>query len=283
MRKLEAYKVDAFTTTPFTGNAAGVVPDAKGLTEREMQQIAREMNVSETAFLLPPTQKGADVKLRYFTPTSEIKLCGHATIATFALLDELSRLPKPKLKLETNVGILDIEVKEGVVWMASDPIVIEKAPVSDAEVARLLGTPSVSDVWLVKGKLFALVPGLKAMEALKPDLPAIAKLYRERKIDGFVPVSLETLDRANLTHIRYFVPGVGIDEDPVTGTAHMALAGYLLKLGKLATPARFVGEQGSFCGRAGTVIVEAEGDARDPRVRIGGRAVVSLEGALRLP
>lgn len=283
MRRLEAYKVDAFTTTPFTGNAAGVVPDAKGLTEREMQQVAREMNVSETAFLLPPSVPGADVKLRYFTPTSEIDLCGHATIATFALLDERSRLPKPKLRLETNVGLLDIEVKDRAVWMASDPIVVEKAPVSDAEVARLLGTPSVSDVLLVKRKLFALVPSLKAMEAIEPDLGAIAHLWHQKRVDGFVPVTLETLDKANLTHIRYFLPGLGIDEDPVTGTAHMALAGYLLRLGKLTTPARFTGEQGHFCGRAGTVTVEAEGDANDPRVRIGGGAVVSLEGHLVLP
>lgn len=312
MRRIEAYKVDAFTTTPYAGNPAGVVPDAKGLTEREMQQIAREMNVSETAFLLPATKPGADLKLRYFTPRSEVDLCGHATVATFHVLSSTGRLPKPKLKLETNVGILDIEVVDGTIWMQSDRVVIEPSPLGPAEVAQLLGTKHVADAMIVKRKLFATVPGLKAMESLRPDLPAIARLYEEQGIDGVVPVSFETQDRANLTHIRYFVPGVGIDEDPVTGTAHMALAGYLLRLGKIATldassgprprrvpgaPARFTGEQGAFCGRPGTVIVEVEGDANDgagqgsgfalaaaagPRVRIGGRAVVSFEGALRL-
>lgn len=283
MRRIEALKVDAFTTTPFTGNAAGVVPDAVEVSEREMQQIAREMNLSETAFLLPPTKKGADMKLRYFTPTSEIKLCGHATIATFHVLASSGRLPSPRVKLETNVGILDILVEDGMVWMSSDPVVVEPAPIEAAEIARLLGTARVADPLLVKRMLFCTVPDLKAMEALKPDMDGIAKLYRDLDVDGVVPVSFETMDKANLTHIRYFVPGLGIPEDPVTGAAHMSLAGYLLRLGKIRTPARFTGEQGAFCGRAGTVAVEVEGDAADPRVRIGGRAVVSLEGALRLP
>ncbi|HET6405058.1 MAG TPA: PhzF family phenazine biosynthesis protein [Candidatus Thermoplasmatota archaeon] len=283
MRRLEAYKVDAFTTTPFSGNAAGVVPDAKGLTEREMQLIAREMSLSETAFLLPPTAPGADAKLRYFTPTTEIKLCGHATVATFHLLSSLGRLLSPTLKLETNVGVLDVEVRDGMVWLSSDPVVVEPSPLAPDAVARLLGAPRVRDPMLVKGMLLCTVDGMKAMEALAPDLPAIARLYRERGIDGIVPVSFETHDPANLTHIRYFVPGVGIDEDPVTGAAHMSLAGYLLRLGRITSPARFTGEQGHFRGRPGVVTVDVQGDPADPRVRIGGTAVVSLEGSLRLP
>lgn len=283
MRRIEAFKVDAFTTTPFAGNPAGVVPDAKGLTEREMQQIAREMNVSETAFLLPPSKPGADMRLRYFTPTSEIKLCGHATVATFHVLSSSGRLPGPRVKLETNAGVLDVEVRDGTVWMSSDPVVVEDSPLREGEIAKLLGTERVSDALLVKGMLFCAVPGLKALEALRPDLPTIARLYREKQIDGFVPVSFETQDKANLTHIRYFVPGVGIDEDPVTGAAHMALAGYLVRVGKIKAPSRFTGEQGAFCGRPGIVIVEVDGSAADLRVRIGGRAVVSLEGALQLP
>ena len=283
MRRIEAYKVDAFTTTPFSGNPAGVVPDAKGLTEGEMQQIAREMNVSETAFLLPPAKAGADVRLRYFTPTSEIRLCGHATVATFHVLSSTGRLASARTKLETAAGVLDVEVVDGMVWMSSDPVVVEDAPVGVDAVAKLLGTERASDPLLVKRMLFCTLPGLKALESVKPDLPAIARFYHERQIDGVVAVSFETQDKANLTHIRYFVPAVGIDEDPVTGAAHMALAGYLLRLGKIRTPARFTGEQGAFCGRPGVVTIEADGDARDPRVRIGGRAVVSLEGSLWLP
>lgn len=279
MRLVDAYKVDAFTTTPFTGNTAGVVPDAKGLTDREMQLIAREMNVSETAFLLPPTLESADMRLRYFTPASEIKLCGHATIATFHLLQEQGRLAAPRLKLQTNVGVVDIEARDGEVWMASDPVTTRPSPVPAARVAQLLGTDRVADPLLVKGMLFATVPSLKAMAALQPDMAAIAR----EAPDGLAVISFETSAPDVLTRMRFFIPSLGIPEDPVTGSAHMALAGYLLRLGRIASPATFVGEQGSEMGKPGRVRVEVGGDAADPRVRIAGRAVTVLEGKLRLP
>lgn len=294
MLQVEAYKVDAFTTQPFRGNAAGVVPVAAALTEAQMQAMAREMNVSETAFLMPPSQPGAHHRLRFFTPTSEVRLCGHATVATFHLLAETRRIPVPyRAKLETGAGVLDIEVRAGPeVYLTSDPVVVKPSPLSKERVAQLLGigeehvSPRGEPILLVKGMLFVTLSGLKAMELLQPDLRGIAEEYRRNGIDGFVPVSLETRDPEARTHIRYFVPGVGIDEDPVTGAAHMALAGYLLRTGQLdlsSGPARFVGEQGDFCGRPGKVVVEVEGSAETPKVRIGGRAVTSLAGAFRLP
>lgn len=294
MLQIEAYKVDAFTTTPFSGNAAGVVPVAAGLGDAQMQAMAREMNVSETGFLTPPTQPGAHHRLRYFTPTSEIRLCGHATVAMFHLLAETRRIPVPyRGKLETGVGILDVEVRAGPeVYLTSDPIVVEPSPLPKERVAQLLGlgeeqvSPKGEPILLVKGMLFATVAGLKAMETMQPDLRGIAEEHRRHGIDGVVPVSLETRDPQSLTHIRYFVPGVGIDEDPVTGAAHMSLAGYLLRIGRLdlsSGRARFVGEQGDFCGRPGRVVVEVEGTPETPTVRIGGRAVTSFAGAFRLP
>src|SRR5438067_13631590 len=107
MRTLAAYKVDAFTTEPFTGNPAGVVPHADGLSDRDMQRIAREMNLSETAFVLPSAAPGAAMRLRYFTPATEVPLCGHATVATFHLLAELGTLRAPTaLRIETKAGVL---------------------------------------------------------------------------------------------------------------------------------------------------------------------------------
>lgn len=294
MLQIEAYKVDAFTTTPFSGNAAGVVPVAAGLGEAQMQAMAREMNVSETSFLTPPTKPGAHHRIRFFTPTSEVKLCGHATVAMFHALAETRRIPVPyRGKLETGAGVLDIEVRAGPeVYLTSDAVTVKPTHLSRERVAQLLGldvemvSPHGEPILLVKDKLFVTVAGLKAMEMCKPDLAGIADEWRKNGIDGFVPVSLETRDPQALTHIRYFVPGIGIDEDPVTGAAHMALAGYLLRLGKLdlsSGRARFVGEQGDFCGRPGKVAVEVEGSAENPTVRIGGRAVTTLAGAFRLP
>lgn len=283
MRRIEACKVDAFTTTALAGNAAGVVTDAATLTDREMQQIAREMNVSETAFLLPATRPDADLRLRYFTPTHEIKLCGHATVAMFHRLQETGQLSQSRIRLETNVGVLDVALEGGRVFLRSDPVVVEPSPIDAAAAANLLGIPSAQDAWLSKRILFVTVDGLKAMSSIRPDLPAIAKLSRELDVDGIAPVSFETRAPEARTHIRYFVPHLGIDEDPVTGVAHMALAGYLVKLGRLALPGRFVGEQGEFCGRPGSVLVEASGSPGKLDVRIGGHAVTSLEGRMRLP
>lgn len=285
MRELQAYKVDAFTTTPYTGNIAGVVPNADGLTDRQMQAIAREMNVSETAFVLPATERGAQIRLRYFTPTSEIRLCGHATIASFHLLVERGELKAPSsVKLQTNVGILDVDLRaNGEVYLASDPLTVEPSPIDRARAAKLLGLDAEEigePILVVRRNLFIPVSGLKALEAMRPDLDAIKVEYG--RVDGVVPVSFETGEGA-LTRIRFFTPGQGIDEDPVTGTAHMGLAGYLLKIGKIRSPTKFVGEQGHECGRPGRVMVEVEGFADAPIVRVGGRAVTVLSGTLRAP
>lgn len=286
MRELVAYKVDAFTTTPYTGNIAGVVVDADGLTERQMQAIAREMNVSETAFVLPATEPGAQMRLRYFTPSSEIRLCGHATVASFHILVERGAIrPPARVALQTNVGVLDVDVRsDGSVFLASDPLTFEPSPYDRVRCATFLGLSAgeiVGDAHVVRRKLFVPVAGLKAMEAMRPDLHAIKAEYH--RIDGVAPVTEETHDKDALTHIRYFAPGLGVDEDPVTGTAHMGLAGYLLRTGRIRSPASFVGEQGSECGRPGRVSVEVSGSPGAPRVLVGGRAVTVLRGSLREP
>ncbi|HUR70084.1 MAG TPA: PhzF family phenazine biosynthesis protein [Candidatus Thermoplasmatota archaeon] len=285
MRLLEAYKVDAFTTTPYTGNIAGVVPKAEGLSDAQMQRIAREMNVSETAFVLPATTPGAQIRLRYFTPATEIRLCGHATIASFHLLVEKGMLKAPaQVKLQTNVGVLEVDVRaDGEAFMSSDSLVVEPAPFTRAECAALLGLPVDElrePILVIRRTLFVGVSGLKAMEAMRPDLPAIKAEYH--RLDGVVPVSFDTPGDA-LTRIRFFAPGLGIDEDPVTGTAHFALAAYALRAGKIRAPARFVGEQGHECGRPGRVSVEVDGSADAPRVRMGGRAVTVFSGTLVAP
>src|SRR6056297_2229937 len=119
METLRALQVDAFTDEPFAGNAAGVVPDADDLTESQMQAIADEMAVSETAFFRASDE--ADRRVRYFTPTTEVDLCGHATIASHAHLLEDGEIDPGTHSLETNVGVLEIEIEaDGTVWMTQD-------------------------------------------------------------------------------------------------------------------------------------------------------------------
>ncbi|HTS00715.1 MAG TPA: PhzF family phenazine biosynthesis isomerase, partial [Bacteroidota bacterium] len=113
--KISVKQVDAFTETPLTGNPAGVVVKADGLTDRQMQMVAREMSVPETAFILPPTMPGADLRIRWFSPTVEVPLCGHATIASFHALAEsnMCGMENPgaySFNLETRSGILPVEV-----------------------------------------------------------------------------------------------------------------------------------------------------------------------------
>lgn len=277
---LDAYKVDAFTTEPFTGNIAGVVPKADGLTDAQMQRIAREMNVSETAFLMAPTDRKAHMRVRFFTPTSEIRLCGHATIASFHVLVEKGMLQAPaKVALQTNVGVLEVDVRaDGEVYLSADSLAFENSPLQRGEIARMLGLPEADILHggaVVRRTLFVRVSGLRAMREMRPDLAAIKAEYD--RLDGLVPISLETSGPDVLTRMRFFAPGLGIDEDPVTGTAHMGLVAYLRILGVIGDKARFVGEQGHECGRPGRVTVEADGGL----VRVGGRAVTTLEGRIR--
>lgn len=290
MRTLDAYKVDAFTEHAYAGNPAGVVPDADGLTEAQMRAIAREMNLSETAFVLRPTVGDADLRLRYFTPTAEIPLCGHATIGALHLLAEEGRIRAPcTVRAQTNVGVLPVEVRDdGRVFLESERLAYAPSPVPSDALAQLLGVPRASLLddgpgpLLVSRKLFVPVNGLATMGALRPDMDGIAQLA-DLGIEGVAPVSFETRSPDALTHIRFFAPALGIDEDPVTGTAHMGLAGYLLKAGRMHVKCVFLGEQGEFTGRAGCVEVLVEGTLDAPHIRIGGRAVTTLRGKMLAP
>src|SRR6056297_2983842 len=138
METVRTLLVDAFTDEALAGNAAGVVPDADGLTEAQMQAVARELSVSETAFLTESDD--ADRRVRYFTPTTEVDLCGHATVAAHAhLLDDGVVAPGTHT-LETNVGVLDVEVTEdGVVWMTQDDPEIERVDLDYDRAGSALG------------------------------------------------------------------------------------------------------------------------------------------------
>ena len=289
MTQLDAFKVDAFTSTPYEGNGAGVVLEAQALDARQMQAMAREMNLSETAFVLRASRADADLRLRYFTPTVEVPLCGHATVAALHVLDELGRVPREKpLRIETNEGIIHADVRaDGRVFLGGEAPRVEPSPVQPDAIARALGVPHASlaqklPPLLVRGQLIVPVAGLDAMKTMTPDAAAIGDLAR-LGIDGVVALSLETQTDEAFTHIRYFAPAVGIPEDPVTGVAHLALAAYLLHTGAMHARCVFVGEQGHFCGRPGRVEVECGGTKDAPDVRVDGHAVTVLRGKMNVP
>ncbi|WP_144902371.1 PhzF family phenazine biosynthesis protein [Halobellus captivus] len=284
-----ALLVDAFAAEPLSGNAAGVVPDASGLSGEQMQAIARELAVSETAFLLP--SETANRRLRYFTPRQEVDLCGHATIAAHAHLHESGAIGSGTHTVETNVGDLDVEIEsDGTVWMTQDRPRVERVDVDYDRVGSALGIDpaALRDVGAdapaavaSTGLPFLLVPVnfLENLGSADPDSSAVEALAAEYEVAGIYAFTFDALGTDSTLHARAFASPVGIDEDPVTGTASGACGAYLREVGAFDEfPEEMRFEQGHFLDRPGEVRVRVAEE-----VRVGGRAVTSLDGNLVVP
>lgn len=289
MDQRRALLIDAFTAEPYTGNPAGVVPDADSLAHDQMQSIAAELGASETAFIRESAR--ADRRLRYFTPTTEIDLCGHATIASLSYLARTEAFPIGTYEIETNVGVLEAEIAEdGRVWMSQSEPSVREGTVTIQEAAEALGIEPraieevETDIPIARastGLPFLIVPVayLEDLGDTTPDFEAIEALAAEVDAEGVYAVTFDTLDAASTAHGRAFVPGAGIPEDPVTGTASGAAGAYLRHFGALdAVPDELTFEQGHYVDRPGRVDVRLNGT-----VQVGGRAVVTLDGRIAEP
>lgn len=277
MESVRALLVDAFTDEPLAGNAAGVVPAADDLSEPEMQAIARELGASETAFLQPADD--ADRRVRYFTPSTEVDLCGHATIASHALLREDGTIDDDTHSLATNVGVLDIEIDGERVWMTQNDPDIETVDLDTERVAGALDVDpaAIADVDLPlarssTGLPFLVVPVtfLSVLGECELDMATIETLCETVDATGLYAVTFDTLTADATAHGRMFAPGAGIPEDPVTGTASGAVGAYLREFDAVeANEMTF--EQGHFVDRPGRVAVRID-DGAPPgeRVRVGG-------------
>jgi trans-2,3-dihydro-3-hydroxyanthranilate isomerase len=285
----KTFWVDAFTQTPFSGNPAVVIPDADDLSAQQMQLIAREMNCSETAFVSQPTVADADFQLRWFTPTCEVDLCGHATIATHVLY------------LQTRSGVLRVMVdftqadQAPWIWLSvptSSFTLI--APEFADQLLEVLGcqnclTPPdiVVDTFnrcvvdSLNRDVFIAVPKLQQLHALQPQMDQLAQLGQRQNWRGICLYTLETLEERSAAHLRFFAPQSGISEDPVTGSASATLALWLMQqatLGKtgMEQKQRFYFEQGDCLGRPGRLCIEVQ----DQIPKLGGQAVTILQGEL---
>ncbi|QIB73325.1 PhzF family phenazine biosynthesis protein [Halogeometricum borinquense] len=281
--------VDAFATEPLSGNAAGVVPDGD-LTESQMQSVASELAVSETAFV--QSSGSADRRLRFFTPTREIDLCGHATIATHAHLYRDGVIDAGTHTVETNVGVLDVEVEaDGIVWMTQESPTVESVDLDYARLGEALGIDpaafrdvgeAVPPAVASTGLPFLVVPVnfLEHLGNADPNFTAVEKLTDEYDVAGLYVFTFDALEADTTLHARMFAPGIGIPEDPVTGTASGACGAYLRHVdafdGEL--PEKMVFEQGHFLDRPGRVHVRV-----GTEVRVGGFAVTALDGSLSVP
>ena len=262
---MRLFQIDAFADAPFTGNPAAVcLLDEASVDEQWMQNVAAEMNLSETAFV---RRQGSDWSLRWFTPTVEIPLCGHATLATaHALLEEGLLAAGGTATFHTMSGMLSAK-QDGELIELDFPAKIAAPAAPPEGLIEALGTQPVR-VSLNQFDYLVEMANEDDVRTLMPDFA----LLRRIPVRGVIVTSRAATPGFDFVS-RFFAPGAGIDEDPVTGSAHCALAPYWApRLGKT----RFMAYQAS--ARGGVLRVTLDGD----RVRMAGRAVTVLRGDLRV-
>jgi PhzF family phenazine biosynthesis protein len=292
MKKLITYQIDSFTKEKFKGNPAGVVMNADGLSDEQMQLIARELNNSETAFLISPDDNDCDGLIRYFTPKIEVPTCGHATIAAMYAKALEENLDTCVLRMKTRIGVLPFEImKEN-----NDYQVImtqghfELSPTFNAITTQRL----IADLGLCKSDLDERCPiqiastghskvmiGIKSREMLNSLIPHyqdLIDLSRQINCNGYFVFTFNSNDKDILTYGRMFAPAIGINEDPVTGNANGPLGGYLIQNKIIDTKDNyfeFNGRQGEIINRLGVVNVKVKIENGKPSlIQIKGDAIV---------
>ncbi len=260
--KLPMYQVDAFTDNLFSGNPAAVCPLEKWLTDDEMQNIAKENNLSETAFFVKVNS--GNFHLRWFTPEFEIDLCGHATLASAHVLFHHMKFPHEEIVFKTQSGLLKVK-REGEFLKMDFPSWMPKQIEAPKELILGLGADPV-DAWKSRD-MMAVFENEEAITNLTPDFHILSML----DVVGVIATS-----KGNKVDFvsRFFAPRAGVNEDPVTGSAHSTLVPYWSeKLGKTAFHAQQLSERGGnlYC------------ELKDGRVFIKGKAVTFMEGLITLP
>ncbi len=258
---LPLFQIDAFTGHVFGGNPAAVCPLERWLPDSTLQAIASENNLSETAFFVP---QGADFQLRWFTPATEVDLCGHATLATAALILDRLEPGRAGVRFHTRSGVL--EVARAGEMLAMDFPSLPAAPVAlDPLVSEALGA-APSALLRAERDYLAVFETEAQVAALTPDLAALRVLPRPGMIATAPGTAVDFVS-------RFFAPALGVPEDPVTGSAHCTLVPYwAARLGKSTFRARQVSRRGG----------ELECVAAGARVTIKGRTAFYLEGRIHV-
>jgi PhzF family phenazine biosynthesis protein len=292
-RTLRIFQVDAFTSTPFTGNPATVVLDGQGLSDEQMRAVAREFAKGDAAFVLPATGPDHDLTVRFLMPGKEAPFVGHATLAAHAVLARQS--PQPLRRQSGRSGIVEVRaLADGRFSISQPPPQLARSP-SPGEIHALLPLLglSASDldvqcppriVGTASTRLIIALTDIAALDSLRPRLPELASMSGPLGAQGYFLFTRNGAGRDCLTESRMFCPLLGIDEDPVSGNAHAMLAVLLHEVGLLpaeAGRARFAGAQGRHVNRPGRVEVTVAIDpsGRPQAVSIAGQAVVVLEGS----
>lgn len=292
MPSYEYFVLDVFTQTRFTGNPAGVVLHDGTLSGEQMRQMAGELGL-ESAFLCPATVAEADYQVAYYTGAQRVPLCGHDTIASASLLAQTGRLTVPgTVRFATDVGVLMVEAAtSGTVTMTQ--ALPQYGALADAGQVAALGLDAreiaAPPQVVSTGSPFLFVPirTRHALNALSPDairLTAFLNTLPDQPLGMYV-WTRETINPHSFAHARCFAPGIGLPEDPVTGSASGALGAYLLRHG-LAHPnadgvLTFSTEQGYVMARPGQAQVRLEVKGSEvTRVQVSGEAVLVAQGRI---
>ncbi len=279
MRTRKFSQVDVFTAVPFKGNPVAVVLDGEGLSDAEMQSFANWTNLSETTFVLPPSDPAADYRVRIFTPKAELPFAGHPTLGTaHAVIEAGIAAPHDgQLVQQCAVGLVELTVGEGALSFRLPRYAVADAPDPEEAIAWIGGAAlrggakavDVGPVWLI-----AELTEIAALENLQHDPARLTAYYEQYGLTG---ATLFAADGDRVV-VRSFAPGDGIPEDPVCGSGNGAVAAYRLAEGQVGSGDAYRASQGRQLGRDGWIDIRFDVDD----IHVGGDCVTCVRGEVQL-
>lgn len=291
--KLAFKQVDVFTSSPFGGNPVAVVLDASLLVEAQMRRIANWTNLSETAFVFPPTQPGADYRVRIFTPRAELPFAGHPTIGTAHALIEggLIQPRNGRIIQECTAGLITVAVttepaqSERIAFRLPRADLTPFTQTQTEEMSDILGVSASgchSPFFVDVGPVWSVVqlPDAHSVLSLQPDLTALTSFDGRCGSVGVMVFGHKAPGASEAIEVRAFAPILGANEDPVCGSGNGAVAAYIAAAGQRKEVGdRYTASQGSVMGREGRI--EISFDESDG-IYVGGRAMTLIDGTLNL-
>ncbi len=277
-------QVDVFTATPYLGNPVAVVLDGAGLDDAQMQAFARWTNLSETTFVLPPTEAQADYHLRIFTPGGELMFAGHPTLGSCHAWLQAGGVARERETVVQQCGVGLVNIRREQDMLAFGAPVLRRSDPDAALLAAVAGALGIQTAQIVAAQLLdngtvwlgLLLDGPGTVLQLAPDFAVLKRLGHKVGVAGVYAQAQAGSDAPGL-EVRGFAPHLGVNEDPVTGSLNASLAQWLIADGHM--PQRYLAAQGACLRRAGRVSVRRDAAGQ---VWVGGRSVTCIAGTVTL-
>ncbi|MGB7055631.1 MAG: PhzF family phenazine biosynthesis protein [bacterium] len=290
--KKECIFIDAFTDTPYAGNQLAVFTNGSGLSTTQMQQLAKEINYSETTFIFDAGDTEADFRVRIFTPACELPFAGHPTLGTAYAIMEVFDIWSEKgdtLRLAMRVGVIPLRKENGIIWMTQNrPEFFSQhldkksiAALFDLSASDIVDDLPVEEVSTGNRMLIVPIKTLGAMQRAQGNVMKMKDFFKGDLIGPYL-FSLETTAPSAQIHTRFFAPHLGILEDPATGSAAGPLVGYLLKHKVFGNEFRVVNEQGVEMGRRSSIMMRGSRHDADYTIEVGGKCAFVGRGEFEI-